>query len=164
MRAESSRAATLYLACLSAYPRGRLGALWFVWAMKGSMKSNLRLAILVLFMAAAAPLAFAGTGGWVSVLKDTPAEQFDDEDLKMFLEAARSALNADTTPPQPVAWSNPDTGAGGRFLELKRSTMAGGAPCKRIKVSVYAKNRSEKSSTYTACKNAEGKWRLTSGG
>jgi surface antigen len=130
--------------------------------MKGSMKSDLRAAILVLLVVAT-PWAVAGSGGWVAILKNTPAEQFDDEDLKMFLAAAGNALNAEATPPQPVVWSNPDTGSGGRFLELRRSTLSGGAPCKRMKVSTYAKNRSEQSVTYTLCKNAAGKWQLSSG-
>jgi hypothetical protein len=126
------------------------------------MSSQLRLALLVILMAAP-PWAVAASGGWVSILKNTPAEQFDDEDLKMYLAAAAKALNADTSPPEAVAWRNPKTGSGGSFLELSRSTLSGGSPCKRMKVSTYANSLSEKSATYTLCKNAAGQWRLTSG-
>jgi hypothetical protein len=104
----------------------------------------------------AAPAAHAA--GWVVLLKDTPAEDFDDEDIRQFLSAAKRALDADG-PPEEVQWSNPASGAGGRFKELSRSTDAAGRPCKQLRFGIYSKKQSEKSTTWTLCRE-EGRWRL----
>ena len=37
----------------------------------------------------------ADATGWVKLLSRTAAEQFQEDDLKMFLEAGRDALNAE---------------------------------------------------------------------
>jgi hypothetical protein len=124
------------------------------------MKKHTRLLLIGAFLTASS-CAFGA--GWISILKDTPAERFDDEDLQMFLAAARTALNAEG-PPKPVPWSNPATGSGGSFLELSHSTGAAGAPCKRLKISTYAKKYSERSANYTLCKSAQGKWQFVAAG
>jgi surface antigen len=112
-------------------------------------------AILVAACTAAAAV------GWVSLLSKTAAEKFQEEDLRMFLEAARDALNAEG-PPKPVEWSNPKNGTGGSFLVLADSVRNGMA-CKRLRFSTYAPgypNPPKATTTWTACKNAEGKWKL----
>ena len=124
------------------------------------MNKYLKLWLVAAFLTASS-CTFAA--GWVAVLKNTPAERFDDEDLEMFLTAARSTLNAEG-PPKQMAWSNPATGSGGSFLEMSHSTSSGGAPCKRLKVSTYAKKYSERSSIYTLCKSAQGKWQIAGAG
>ena len=124
------------------------------------MKKYMRL-WLVGALLTASSCAFGA--GWVSILRNTPAEHFDDEDLEMFLKAGRTALNAEG-PPKQVTWSNPATGSGGSFLELSHSTGAAGAPCKRLKISTYAKKFSERSANYTLCKNAQGKWQFAAAG
>lgn len=101
--------------------------------------------------------------GWVAILKDTPADKFQDEDLEMFLGTARQVLNADDNS-QPVEWANPETGAGGSFKVLGQSKSPEGLACKRVRFTVYALKRSPKSSTWTACRTAEGKWRLQGAG
>ena len=100
----------------------------------------------------------ARAAGWVTLLKNTPAEEFDDEDIRQFLSAAKRALDADG-PPEEVQWSNPASGAGGRFKELSRSTDAAGRPCKQLRFGIYSKKQSEKSTTWTLCRE-EGRWRL----
>jgi surface antigen len=103
----------------------------------------------------------AAAAGWVMLLKDTPAQKFQEEDLRMFLEAARDALNAEG-PPKPVQWSNPKNGTGGSFLVIGESTREG-MPCRRLRFSTYAPgypNPPKSSTTWTACKNAEGRWKL----
>ncbi|HEX4232722.1 MAG TPA: RT0821/Lpp0805 family surface protein [Caldimonas sp.] len=103
----------------------------------------------------------AGAVGWVGLLSKTPAEKFQDDDLRMFLETARDALNAEG-PPKPFDWSNPKNGTGGSFLVLSDS-VRNGMPCRRIRFYTYAPgypNPPKASTTWTACKNAEGKWKL----
>jgi hypothetical protein len=102
----------------------------------------------------------AQAAGWVAVLKNTPAEVFDDEDLQMFLAAAGKVLNAES-PAEPLSWSNPATGAAGRFKELGHSQSKDGQPCKRMQFWVSAKARSETSAIWTACKTTQGRWVLT---
>ena len=97
--------------------------------------------------------------GWVAVLKNTPAEQFDEDDIGMFLVAAKTALDAEGAPKE-TAWRNDATGAGGRFLPLATSKDARGNVCKRVRFWVHARNRSEKSTVWTACQ-IDNRWRLT---
>jgi surface antigen len=109
----------------------------------------------------AASTAAAAAAGWVMLLKDTPAQKFQEDDLRMFLEAARDALNAEG-PPKPVEWSNPKNGTGGSFLVIGDSVRQG-MPCRRLRFSTYAPgypNPPKSSTTWTACKNAEGRWKL----
>jgi surface antigen len=125
------------------------------------MKRSRFLASLVALaglLPAAPPVAAAG---WVVLLKDTPAEDFDDDDLHQFLSAAKRTLDAEG-PAEEVQWSNPATGAGGRFKELSRSTDASGRPCKRLRFGIYSKKQSEKFTTWTACRTEDGRWRLVS--
>jgi hypothetical protein len=112
-------------------------------------------------LACACALAQGGTGGgWISVLKNTPAEAFEDDDLYMFLDTAKNVLDAQGAP-EKVSWTNPATGAGGDFLVTAQSTGPAGAPCKRMRFHVYARNYKPMQVTWTACRNAEGKWRLS---
>lgn len=99
--------------------------------------------------------------GWVALLKNTPAEVFDDEDLHMFLSAATEALNAEGSASESVSWRNPATGAGGRFQAVGRSTSKEGFSCKRVRFAIYAKHRKEQSTTWTACRDGAGRWRLS---
>ena len=120
------------------------------------MKRALSMTLAACLAAAALP---AAAGGWIGLLRNTPAEVYDDEDLHMFLDAARKSLNAEG-PPEEIAWRNEATGSGGRFLELSRSTTADGRACKRTRMWTYAKSRPEKTAVLSACKDVEGRWRL----
>ena len=103
----------------------------------------------------------AAAAGWIGLLSKTAAEKFQDEDLRMFLEAARDTLNAEG-PPKTVEWSNPKNQTGGSFLVVGDS-VRNGMPCRRLRFSTYAPgypNPPKTSTTWTACKNAEGKWKL----
>ena len=127
------------------------------------MKRSLPLAGL-LALACLLPVAPpAGAAGWVVLLKDTPAEDFDDEDLGLFFSTAKRTLEAEG-PPEEVQWSNPATGAGGRFKELSRSTDAQGRPCKRLRFGIYSKKKSEQSTTWLVCRDKDGRWRLAGRG
>jgi hypothetical protein len=95
--------------------------------------------------------------GWVKILQHTPAEQFDDEDLRLFFETARTTLNAEGEP-QLVKWSNPATGSGGSFQVIEQLKSKTGAPCKKLRLTVYAKARAEMASTPVACQTADKRW------
>lgn len=103
--------------------------------------------------------AAASAAGWVQVLKNTPAESFQDDDLRMFLDTADKALNS-VGPREAVEWSNAATGAGGSFLVVGDSVGAGGAPCKRLRVSTYARKYPKSTSTLIMCKGSDGRWLL----
>jgi len=121
------------------------------------------LAIVACAGALALPLPAQATG-WVVVLKDTPAEDFNDEDIRQFLTAAVKLLNAPGEGPAPdVAWKNPESGSGGDFKELARSVDAAGHACRRIRLSIYSKQRAGSAATWTVCRGDDGRWKVTKG-
>jgi surface antigen len=96
---------------------------------------------------------------WVGLLKNTPAERFDEDDLRIFMDAGRKALN-DTPDNQSVKWGNPQTRAGGEITVL-RSFESKGLPCKEVRVRNEAQGR-KGDNKLNLCKK-DGKWRLLSG-
>jgi surface antigen len=112
------------------------------------------LGILVMSFGFLASPAFAIN--WIPVLKNTPAERFDDEDLRLFLDACRKALN-DAPENQPVTWENPKTKAGGELTVLK-SFQWKGNPCKRVRVVNQAGGR-KNDVVLNACK-VDDRWRF----
>ena len=116
-------------------------------------------AILVCLLLLAQP---AQATGWVVVLKNTPAEDFNDEDIREFLAAAVKLLNAPGEGPAPdVAWKNAETGAGGHFKELSRSLDPLGHACRRLQLGVYSKQHPESIATWTVCRGDDGRWKVT---
>lgn len=93
---------------------------------------------------------------WVPLLKNSPAERFDEEDLHMFLTTARKAVN-EAKDNQTVGWENPDTKHHGDFTILK-TFQKDGRNCKRVRVRNEADGR-KASSVVDACQ-VDGKWRL----
>jgi surface antigen len=116
------------------------------------------LAALLIALACSA----AWSAGWVAVLKNSPAEDFDDEDIQLFLANAKTALDAPGT--QPVAWVNPRTGSGGTFEVIGQPKAQSGAECKRVRMTLRSKKQQGNPSTLTACKDADGRWRLAKAG
>ena len=114
----------------------------------------LRIAALILACAASPALA----QNWVGLLKNTPAEQFDEDDLRIFMEAGRKALN-DTPGSQSVTWENPKTRARGEITVL-RSFESKGLPCKEVRVRNEAGGR-KGDNKLNLCKKDD-KWRLLS--
>ena len=109
-------------------------------------------------LALAAASSAAAAQNWVGMLKNTPAERFDEEDLRLFLDASRKALN-EAPDNQPVAWENPKTSARGEITVL-RSFESKGRPCKDLRLRNQAQGRKGESKP-TLCR-VEGKWRLLS--
>lgn len=112
--------------------------------------------LLFIALVAATPVAIAQN--WVGLLKNTPAERFDEEDLRIFMDAGRKALN-DTPDSQSVKWENPQTRAHGEITVL-RSFETKGLPCKEVRVRNEAQGR-KGDSKLNLCKK-DGKWRLLS--
>jgi surface antigen len=113
--------------------------------------------LLFLLMATATPLAIAQN--WVGILKNTPAERFDEEDLRIFMDIGRKALN-ETPDGQSVTWENPKTRARGEITVL-RSFESKGLPCKEVRLRNEAQGR-KGDNKLNLCKKDD-KWRLLSG-
>jgi len=117
----------------------------------------LRALVYATLIVACAP---AAATGWVKLLARTAAEQFQEDDLRMFLEAGREALNA-AGPPKTVEWSNPKNHTGGSFLVVGETTRSG-LPCRRIKFASYAPgypNPPKTWTTWTVCK-VDDRWKV----
>ena len=114
--------------------------------------------LITTLLAAACTLASAGAGAqnWVGLLKNTPAEFFDDEDLRIFLDTARKVLD-EAPDNQPVSWENPKTRNRGEMTVLK-SFESKGRPCKEVRVRNEARGR-KSDNRNTLCKVDE-RWRL----
>jgi surface antigen len=115
----------------------------------------MRVLVFVISLFVSAP---AAAQVWIPMLKNTPAERFDDEDLKLFLEAARKTLN-EAPENQPVTWQNPATRHGGELTVLRGFEWQG-RPCKEVRVRHQADGR-KSDNTSSLCR-VDGKWRLVS--
>jgi surface antigen len=117
----------------------------------------MRPSVLIALAAALAALApVASAQNWVGILKNTPAERFDEEDLRLFLDASRKALN-ESPDNQTQSWENPKTRAHGDITVL-RSFESKGLPCKEVRVRNEAQGR-KGDNKLNLCKKDD-KWRL----
>ena len=110
----------------------------------------------------ASALALCGSAAaqnWVGILKNTPAERFNEEDLRLFLDASKKALNSDTPAGDAVKWQNPVSGARGELKVIKLFTWHDHA-CRQIRVSNEAGDR-KGSNVLNLCQ-VEGKWKVLS--
>ena len=113
----------------------------------------------LLFAIVLAAASFAAAAqNWIGLLKNTPAERFDEEDLRMFLDTSRKALN-EAPDNQTLSWENPKTRARGDITVLK-SFESKGRPCKEVRVRNEAGGR-KGDNKLNLCK-VEDKWRLLS--
>ena len=93
---------------------------------------------------------------WVPLLKNSPGERFDDQDLHLFLNTARKTVNG-ASDNQTMSWENPDTKHHGDFTILK-TFQKDGKTCKRVRVHNEADGR-KATNVVDACQ-VDGKWRL----
>ena len=98
----------------------------------------------------------AASAQFVALLKNSPAELFDDMDLRIFLDTARRVLD-DGTENQAVAWKNLDTGHGGDLTVLKHFE-SNGRKCQRVRVRNEAEGR-KSDMQHNLCM-VDGRWRL----
>lgn len=92
-------------------------------------------------------------------LKDTPLSEFNEEDLSLFENAHKEALenrgDGDT-----VTWKNPDSGASGTITPL-RTDRSGGRNCRLLRILSSAGGRTG-DSRFWYCKQADGQWKIAS--
>lgn len=101
-------------------------------------------------------VATAASAQFVALLKNSPAELFDDMDLRIFLDTARRVLDQGELEKR-VAWKNPDTGHGGDFTVMKRFESQG-RQCQLLRVRNEAQGRKSDMS-HNLCM-VDGRWRL----
>ena len=114
-------------------------------------------ALLGAACALAAPAASAQN--WINLLKNTPAEYFDDEDLRMFLDTARKVLDGGAPENQPVTWENPKSRNRGDITVL-RDFESKGRSCKEVRV--RNESRGRKSDNRRILCKVDERWRLVS--
>jgi surface antigen len=106
-----------------------------------------------------AMLAFpVAAQNWVGLLKNTPGERFEDEDLRLFMDTARKALN-DGKDGETLRWDNPATRHRGE-ITVQRSFDWKSNRCKELRVYNEAAGR-KGTGNYSLC-SVDGKWRLLS--
>jgi surface antigen len=110
----------------------------------------------------AAPTALAAAG-WGAVLGQGPTLDYNDEDLRLLLDAIRQVLDAPGEP-VPVEWRNPQSGAGGTLLVVGRPKLKGHDECRRVRAALHSKKRSGTPVQWTACREAGGRWLLVGAG
>ena len=96
---------------------------------------------------------------WITLLKNTPAESFDDEDLRLFLDTARKVLDGGTPENQPLSWENPKSRNRGEMTVLRRFESKGRA-CTEVRV--RNESRSRKSDNRRILCKVDERWRLVS--
>ena len=95
---------------------------------------------------------------WTPLLKHTAAELFDEEDMRLFRDAARRTLD-ETPAGGTVSWANPKTESRGDLTVVSEFTWQGHR-CRKLKVDNEAKGRKGQS-TPSLCR-VDGRWRAMS--
>ena len=112
----------------------------------------MRATILVAAMLLATP---ALAQNWVNLLKNTPAERFDEEDLRIFMDTARKAL--DERKEQTLNWENPKTRARGEITVVRLFEWKA-LPCREVRI--YNETPGRKGTNTRHLCQVDGKWRL----
>ena len=115
----------------------------------------MRLTVLTLALACASP---ALAQNWDQLLKNTPAERFDKEDMRILVATNDRALD-ETPDGQTLSWENPKTKHRGEITVL-RSFESKGRSCKDLRMRNEADGR-KGDNKLSWCK-VDGKWRLLS--
>ena len=112
--------------------------------------------LLAVALAVASSMALGQN--WVGLLKNGPAERFDAEDLRLFMDTAQKAL-AEGKDNETLSWENPKTRAHGDITVL-RSFAWKTNPCKEVRIRNQAQGR--KGDVNFGMCQVDGKWRLLS--
>jgi surface antigen len=118
----------------------------------------MRIALIIVLAAVCVAPMPAAAQNWIGLLKNTPAERFDEEDIHLFMDTAKKALN-EAPDKQPLAWENPKTRAKGEITVL-RSFQSKNRPCKELRVRNEVPGR--RGDTRLSFCSVDGKWRLLS--
>lgn len=121
-------------------------------------RSTWRLLAVALTLAASSTLTAlpAQAAGWGALFRDGPIKDLNDEDMGLMLKAVQQALDGEGQ--QPVEWSNPNSGAGGRLTVLGRPKIDGYEECRRVRSVVHSSRRKGMPAVVTACRPAQGRW------
>lgn len=92
------------------------------------------------------------------LMKDSPAEKFNDEDVRLFNQAAAKALN-EAAVGETVRWENPASHSRGELKVLKIFTWKD-QPCRQVRVRNEAGER-KSSNALNVCRVSD-RWRLVS--
>ena len=95
---------------------------------------------------------------WIGLLKNTPAERFDEEDIRLFMDLANKTL-AEGKENETAKWENPKTRAKGAMTVVRNFENKGRA-CRELRVQNEVPGR--KGDTRLSFCQVEGKWRLLS--
>lgn len=114
------------------------------------------LLVLVLFASC------AWSSDWAALLEDKAIADFNDDDVREYLATVYALLDA-PMPATPVQWSNPRTGAGAGLEVIGEPQIEGFDECRRVRTNVYSRKHKAESRTWTACRDADGGWRLVKG-
>ena len=112
--------------------------------------------ILTMVLLLISPLALSQN--WIGLLKNTPAERFDEEDIRLFMDHANRALS-EGKENETLKWENPKTRAKGAMTVVRNFENKGRA-CRELRVQNEVPGR--KGDTRLNFCQVEGKWRLLS--
>ena len=126
----------------------------------GGYNTDTMLKTLVCVLALAAPAASAA--GWGSLLNDKAITDFNDEDVRAYLDTVYALLDA-PMPAAPVEWSNPKSGAGARLEVIGQPQIEGFSECRQVRTNVYSRKHKAETRVWTACRDEDGGWRLVRG-
>jgi len=110
----------------------------------------------------AAALVLAGAPAlaqnWLGLMRNTPAERFNDEDMRLFNDSLDKALG-DTPVGQSVLWANPKSENRGEIKVAKAFTWQDHA-CRELRITNQSGDR-KGDSVLNLCR-VEDKWRAVS--
>ena len=92
------------------------------------------------------------------LMKDGPGEKFNDEDMRLFNEAAAKALN-EAKVGESVRWENTATQSRGELKVLKTFTWRD-SPCRQLRMRNEARDR-KATNSINMCR-VQDKWRMVS--
>lgn len=93
---------------------------------------------------------------WAGVFKGGPMEFFDEDDMRLFLDASRQALGRPADD-QVLGWENPKNGHRGD-VKVLRAFESRGRDCKELQVRGEAQGR--KGDTRLNYCSIDGQWKL----
>ena len=107
--------------------------------------------LILLFLVSS--LAF---GFQYNFLKSSPAFYFNDQDWKLYMDAAENALDHHQNGSK-VTWSNPQSGHSGYFIPTK-TIQKNGRTCRDLKIYINGQSRQD-ISYFQVCKYPSG-WKV----
>jgi surface antigen len=118
--------------------------------------------LLLRALPVAAAIALAGAPAlaqnWLGLMRNTPAERFNDEDMRLFNDSLDKALGA-TPAGQSVRWENPKSENRGEIKVVKTFTWQEHA-CRELRITNQSGDR-KGDSLLNLCR-VDDKWRAVS--